>query len=129
MHAAWLPSEALRAVGSRSARVDGEGHLVETIVDEIATAHAEFGSGGATAAPERVLAVSPTAGGGEQGYALGRADGVTTVLAKTPAGLLHGFFHVIRLGEAAFTGDIPVTVHRPVHQRRMLDHWDNVDRH
>ena len=130
MHAAWLPSEALRAVGSRSARVDGEGHLVQTIVDEIATAHAEFGASGlATAAPELVLEVSPRAGGGEQGYALGRADGVTRVLAETPAGLLHGFFHVVRLGESAFTGDIPATVHRPAHQRRMLDHWDNVDRH
>jgi alpha-glucuronidase len=127
MHAAWLPPEAWRAVGSRPARVDGEGLLVQTVIDELSAAHAAFGGG--TGAPQLVLAISPTAGGGPEGYSLGRADGVTTVLAEAPAGLLYGLYHVVRLGEAAFASDFPATVHRPAHARRMLDHWDNVDRH
>jgi alpha-glucuronidase len=127
MHAAWLPPEAWRAVGSRPARVDGEGPLVQTVIAELSAAHAAFGGG--TGAPQLVLAISPTAGGGPEGYSLGRADGVTTVLAEAPAGLLYGLYHVVRLGEAAFTDDFPATVHRPAHARRMLDHWDNVDRH
>jgi alpha-glucuronidase len=127
MHAAWLPLEALRAIGSHPTRVEGEGLLVQTIVDEIAAAHAAYGGGSGPAA--LVLALSPSCGAGEQGYVLGRANGVTTVLAEAPAGLLYGFFHVVRLGEAAFAGDFPTALHRPVHARRMLDHWDNVDRH
>ncbi|MBX6750214.1 MAG: alpha-glucuronidase [Micromonosporaceae bacterium] len=127
MHAAWLPPEAWRAIGTRPARVDGEGLLVQTVLDELNAAHAAFGGG--PGAPQLVLALSPTADGGPEGYSLGRSDGVTTVLAEAPAGLLYGLFHVVRLGEAAFADDFPATVHRPVHARRMLDHWDNVDRH
>jgi alpha-glucuronidase len=127
MHAAWLPLEALRAIGSRPARVEGEGPIAQAIVDEIAAAHAAFGGGSGPAA--LVLAVSPSCSAGEQGYVLSRANEVTTVLAETPAGLLYGFFHVVRLGEDAFAGDFPASLHRPVHTRRMLDHWDNVDRH
>jgi alpha-glucuronidase len=127
MHPAWLPPEAWRAIGSRPARVDGEGLVVQTVIDEIRAAQAAFGGG--SGSPELVLALSPTAGGGPEGYRLGRADGVTTVLAETPAGLLYGLYHVVRLGEAAFAEDFPATVHRPTHARRMLNHWDNVDRH
>ena len=39
MHPAWLPPEAWRAVGSRPARVDGEGLVVQTVIDEIRAAH------------------------------------------------------------------------------------------
>jgi alpha-glucuronidase len=127
MHAAWLPPEAWRAVGSRPIRVDGEGLLVQTVIEELRAAQAAFGGG--PGSPELVLALSPTAGGGPEGYALGRSNGVTTVLAEAPAGLLYGLFHVVRLGEAAFAHDFPTAVHRPAHARRMLDHWDNVDRH
>ncbi len=130
MHAAWLPDTALRAVGTRPAQVDGDGLLVQTIVDELAAARARFGDEGGQGTPQLVLAVAPDSTElGDEGYTLARADGVTTVLAAAPAGLLHGFFHVVRLGEAAFGRDLPGTVHRPAHTRRMLDHWDNVDRH
>jgi alpha-glucuronidase len=64
---------------------------------------------------------------GTEGFALARCDGVTVVLAERPAGMLHGFFHVVRLGERAFGADIPVRAHRPAMGLRMLDHWDNVD--
>lgn len=65
---------------------------------------------------------------GPEGFALGRWDGVTVVLADRPAGLLYGFFHVVRLGAAAFE-ELPVRAYRPAVSSRMLDHWDNVDVH
>lgn len=66
---------------------------------------------------------------GDEGFLLARRSAVTVVLADRPAGLLHGLFHVIRLGEAAFGGDRPAEAHRPALRTRMLDHWDNLDVH
>ncbi|MFC5828123.1 alpha-glucuronidase [Nonomuraea insulae] len=58
---------------------------------------------------------------GPEGFLLGRQDGVTVVLADDPAGLLYGWFEVVRQGEAAFgpAGDHapeaapPAEPHRP----------------
>ncbi len=125
MHAAWLGDEALRAVGSRCVEVLGDAPLIQTIRAELAHAHARHG--GSTEAPQLVLALGGATG--PEGYLLSRADGVTRVLAETDLGLLHGFFHVVRLGEAAFDGSYGPGLHQPAHARRMLDHWDNVDRH
>lgn len=66
---------------------------------------------------------------GDEGFLCSRVDGVTVVLADAPAGLLYGLFHLVRAGEAAFTGDRPTRAHRPTLRRRMLDHWDNVAVH
>ncbi|MDH2425317.1 alpha-glucuronidase [Sphaerisporangium sp. TRM90804] len=66
---------------------------------------------------------------GDEGFVIGRRDGVTVVLADDAAGLLYGLFHVVRLGEGAFGAARPVEHHRPAMRRRMLDHWDNVDVH
>ncbi|TDB71824.1 alpha-glucuronidase [Micromonospora sp. KC721] len=64
----------------------------------------------------------------DEGFLLTRADGLTVVLADTPAGLLYGLFHLVRLGAGAL--DVRATRrHRPALRRRMLDHWDNVARH
>ena len=66
---------------------------------------------------------------GDEGFGIARTSGgVTTVEAAKPAGLLYGFFHVVRLGEAAFADEVPSGgVHKPALSRRMADHWDNVD--
>ncbi|MGN9912141.1 alpha-glucuronidase [Phytohabitans sp. LJ34] len=125
VHPAWLPPEAFRAIAARQVRVAGTGPLVETVRAEVTRA-------GATIAEdaELVLGFAGEVGSlGDEGFALSRRDGVTTVLADAPAGLLYGFFHVVRLGEAAFTGDRPVERHVPAMRRRMLDHWDHVDVH
>jgi alpha-glucuronidase len=100
------------------------------IIDELSAARTAPAD--AEQGPARlVLTVVPTDASvlGPEGYTLCRAADVTTVTAGTPAGLWYGFWHVVRLGEAAFGPDIPLTTHRPAHARRMLDHWDNVDRH
>jgi len=144
VHPAWLPPEALRAIGSRRVLVRGDGLLVETVAAEAQRACARFGgttthlsthlaaTGDDGDAPEAdlVLTLVPQCEQlGDEGFALARTSGnVTTVEAGTPAGLLYGFFHVVRLGEAAFADDLPSdSVQRPTLSRRMADHWDNVD--
>lgn len=164
VHAAWLPPEAFRALGSRRVAICGDGVLVETVAREAdeactrfggrATHHpagvADDGSWGDGASPDLVLALEsaamPVSGDlaaalteargtadaaalGAEGFALVRRDGVTVVLAGGPAGLLYGFFHVVRLGPAAFGEDFPAEAHRPAMRLRMADHWDNVAVH
>src|SRR6185437_6606598 len=159
VHAAWLPAEAFRAIGSRRVLLCGEGQLVETVAHEIEQACARYGGswrqrepdeGGTDLGPgsdgdgsyELILGLTsagslPSAADavvergalGEEGFALARRDGLTAVVADEPAGLLYGLFHVVRLGEAAFAHSRPVELHRPAARLRMLDHWDNVDAH
>jgi alpha-glucuronidase len=141
MHAAWLPDEAFRPLGSRHTVVYGQGLLVATVLDEMAIAgarhggtvrHGGSGRDGTADGADLVLAVASgsTAGSGDpEGFALARRDGVTTLVADAPAGLLYGLYHLVRLGEAAFGPDRPMEHHRPALRRRMLDHWDNVAVH
>jgi alpha-glucuronidase len=144
VHPAWLPPEAFRAIGARRVLVLADGSpLSGTVRAEVADACARHG--GAVAAPgepyDLVLALAsggslpPEAAAlkgpelGPEGFLLARTGGVTAVLADAPAGLLYGFFAVVRLGEAAFEGERPAETHRPALERRMLDHWDNIDVH
>src|SRR4051812_40892473 len=101
---AWLPREAFRALRSRRVVVHGTGVLVDTVRAEVGRAGGELVSEDV----DLVLAVStvddvpaglrPALGtAGREGFALGRRDGVTAVVADAPAGLLHGLFHVVRL--------------------------------
>ncbi|MGN9847296.1 alpha-glucuronidase [Nonomuraea sp. H19] len=143
VHAAWLPPEAFRAIGSRRTLVHGDGLLVDTVREEVAQACARYGDGlrpeqadlvlalsTAEPLPDAAAAVRSESGAtGEEGYVLARRDGVTVVLADAPAGLLYGLFHVVRLGEAAFGATRAAEHHRPAMRRRMLDHWDNIDVH
>ena len=125
VHPAWLPPEAFRAIASRRVRVEGTGQLVETVRAEVTRA-------GATLADHADLAFELTTESGplgDEGFAISRQHGVTAVRAAAPAGLLYGFFQVVRLGEAAFGGEWPERRHVPAMRRRMLDHWDNVDVH
>jgi alpha-glucuronidase len=135
VHAAWLPPEAFRAVGSRHSRVSGAGTLVDTVRNELAGACRRYGGSVTTAEAgdgfDLVLEV--TADGADpvhgEGFALNRRDGVTTVRADGPAGLLYGLFHLLRLGESAFAAERPLQRHRPAMRRRMVSHWDNIDVH
>jgi alpha-glucuronidase len=130
VHAAWLPPEAFRALGSRHVLVRGEGTLVETVLHEVAQACGRYGgSVQDTEQPDLVLALTTTAELGDEGFLLARDGGVTVVQADGPAGLLYGLFHVVRLGESAFGAGRPVERHRPAMPRRMIDHWDNIVAH
>ncbi|WP_408632870.1 alpha-glucuronidase [Myceligenerans pegani] len=65
----------------------------------------------------------------DESFRLSRDDGSVVVEAACDRGLLYGFFHVVRLGEAAFSGPDLVERHAPATAMRMLDHWDNVAVH
>ncbi|GAA1959880.1 alpha-glucuronidase [Catenulispora subtropica] len=134
-HAAWLPAAAFRAIGSRRSAVHGRGLLVETVRQELRDACARFGGSSEADDDAELVLTSDTRPGspatdlGPEGFTLARQDGVTVLVAGGPAGILYGFFHVVRLGEEAFGADFPVQTHRPAMRRRMLDHWDNVAVH
>ncbi|MFY1636452.1 alpha-glucuronidase [Solwaraspora sp. WMMB335] len=140
LHPAWLPADAFRAIGSRRTVISAttsDSPLIDTVYAEVRAACYRFG-GTVTRSSvdddtDLMLRLTSEPGGlGDEGYSVGRADGITTVTADGPAGLLYGLFHLVRLGGSAFTGD-PVTddratrTHRPAVRRRMLNHWDNVD--
>ncbi|MER7201724.1 alpha-glucuronidase [Streptomyces sp. CB01635] len=123
---AWLPDEALRGIGSRRVVIEGDGPLVDTLRAEVTYIHGQFGV--LQGAGDVVFRLDGDADTGPEGFTLTRSGGRTTVTAAAPAGLLYGFFHVVRLGAAAFT-DAPEQTHRPALSRRMLNHWDNIDVH
>lgn len=147
VHAAWLPSEAFRPIGTRRVVVQGEGELVETVRREVEGATGAYGGGlvGTGAGYDVVFALAgaqPLVGeaagvlagyeggalGGE-GFLVGRVNGVTVVVAEEGAGLLYGLFHLVRLGESAFRGEFAAQPHVPALRSRMLDHWDNLTAH
>ncbi|MEV4517913.1 alpha-glucuronidase [Dactylosporangium sp. NPDC049525] len=146
VHPAWLPPEAFRAVGTRRTLVCGDGPLVRTALAEVTQACRRYGgavrhlpaaTGDVVAAAvaagdgpsDLVLALSGTGPADGDGFLLARAAGVTLVSADDPAGLLHGLFHVVRLGASAFGADRPAEQHRSAMRRRMVNHWDNVVAH
>lgn len=131
--AAWLPAAAFRAVGTRRSVLRGvTDPLADTVHGELADACARFG-GEVTRDGDAVDAdlVLELTGGepADEGYTLQRGGGTTTLTASGGRGLLYGLFHVVRLGEDAFAGDLPPRTHRPALATRMLDHWDNVAVH
>ncbi|MGA5279065.1 alpha-glucuronidase [Streptomyces griseoincarnatus] len=129
--AAWLPGTAFRAVGARRSLVrSGPDPLTDTVRGELADACARFGGevvrdGGAAEFVLEVTGGSPA----DESYTIRRADGITSLTAPSGRGLLYGLFHVVRLGEDAFSGDLAPRTHRPALATRMLDHWDNVAVH
>ncbi|MGW6752905.1 alpha-glucuronidase [Streptomyces sp. NPDC055006] len=123
---AWLPDAALRGIGSRRVTIEGDGPLVDTLRAEVA--YAQGNAGALQGDGDVVFRLDGDADTGPEGFTLTRSGGRTTVTAAAPAGLLYGFFHVVRLGAAAFT-DAPEQTHRPALSSRMLNHWDNIDVH
>ncbi|MFJ7291380.1 alpha-glucuronidase [Streptomyces collinus] len=130
---AWLPPAAFRAIGGRRTLIRGSAPLVETVHGEVAEACRRFGGRVVRdAVPDGAYDLVLDLGGddlGDEGFAFAREDGTTTVTASGGRGLLYGLFHVVRRGEAAFTGAWAREVHRPALALRMLDHWDNVAVH
>lgn len=125
---AWLPDGVFRQIGTRRTLIRGAGTLVDTVRREVARACARFG-GSVVPDGDSDLVLELTGEDGSEAFTYERRDGRTTVTASGGAGLLHGFFHVVRLGEAAFEGSCERRSHRPESALRMLDHWDNVAVH
>ena len=135
VHPAWLPDHAFAPLGRRRVAVVGDGPLVGTVRDEVTGAVGEHGGTLNEAAenPDLLLAVTPWADLGPEGYDVGRDHGTLMVRASGGAGLLYGLFHVVRHGAAAFAAGAPVPGlsgrFEPAQAIRMLDHWDNMTVH
>ena len=146
-HAAWLPDGALAAVGRRRVAVVGppDDEVLVTVRRE--AERATSAHGGAVVGPDdspdillEASSVLDSSSNGrtedqvstldvESGFRFVRDGGRVTVTTATATALLHGWFHVVRLGEAAFTGPDADERHAPAFALRVLDHWDNVDVH
>ncbi|KOX14450.1 alpha-glucuronidase [Saccharothrix sp. NRRL B-16348] len=131
VHPAWLPASAFRSVGSRRVRVIGDGPVVATVRAEVEAATAEHGGALVDDGPADLeLVCAPEDGETDpEAFVAGRAGTTTVVRAIDGVGLLYGFHHLVRQGEAAFTGEALPRRHAPRQPIRMLDHWDNVDVH
>ncbi|MFG2461862.1 alpha-glucuronidase [Streptomyces sp. NPDC048523] len=126
---AWLPDGAFRPIGTRRTLIRGSHPLVDTVHGEVAQACERFGGSVSREPGACDLMLELNGDDGSEGFMFGRRDGCTTVTASGARGLLYGFFHVVRLGEAAFQGQLQLEKHRPQLALRMLDHWDNVAVH
>ncbi|MBP2708533.1 alpha-glucuronidase [Microbispora sp. RL4-1S] len=97
VHAAWLPPEALRAIGSRRTLVHGDGLLVETVHDEVARACARYGGSVLHRAPGGGCTGRP--GGRPGARAVGReGEPYDLVLALTTADPLPAVAEAVRAG-------------------------------
>jgi alpha-glucuronidase len=82
VHAAWLPPEAFRALGSRRVLVHGAGALVDTVLWEVGQACARYG-GQLRRQAAQPAGVAQPAGGGEVDQA-GRVDLVLALTTAAP---------------------------------------------
>lgn len=142
-HPAWLPDAAFAPLGRCRVAVviapDGATEVTETVLSEVRAATGAHGGAvvGPHDDPDLLLELSDSrphlsrreSDSSREGFRFVRDGGRVRVTATTPAGLLYGFFHVVRLGEAAFAGADTSEDHAPATDLRMLDHWDNVDVH
>jgi alpha-glucuronidase len=134
VHPAWLPDAAFAPLGRRRVAVVAPGAATDpvlaTVRAEVAAATSAHGGAtlGAADDAEVALVLDPGAALGPEEFEVALTGGPLTVTAAAGAGLLHGFFHLVRRGEAAFAGE-GAERHAPATTLRMLDHWDNVAVH
>ena len=70
----------------------------------------------------------PVAGAGDEGYALERTDAKTVVIsANSDLGALHGAFAFLRMLQTGRPVDALKVTSAPRIERRLLDHWDNLN--
>ena len=139
VHPAWLPDAALAPVGRLTVRLASTGPLVDTLAAELARATAHHGGSltrvdpSAPADPAAQLGFGPVpdaaADPGPEGFVLTRRDQRLRIGAGSGQGLLHGYFHVLRLGAEPQLGPDLDETHRPALALRILDHWDNIEPH
>lgn len=142
--------------GGRWSHGEGSGRLTLALLDAVPDeADAALRTAVEAAEARTGSAIRAASAPDDEAFVVVRAAGSTTVLAPTGHGLLHGWFHVVRDGALALgrpgaqgalgpqgtstsaapgtssheRGELSVEVHRPAHDLRVLDHWDNVSVH
>ncbi|QAY61991.1 alpha-glucuronidase [Xylanimonas allomyrinae] len=131
VHPAWLPQAAFAPLGSRRVAVAvDDSPVARTVLAEVTAAVAAHGGESvAPGAADVELALRPDAAADPEAFTLTRAAGVVAVTAADARGLLYGLYHLVRLGEEAFTGADGTWTIAPHTPLRMLDHWDNIAVH
>ena len=100
----------------------------------IAAARDELGAGmrgllGTEVSVVLEKSAGPVAGAGDEGYSLARRDpGSVVVAANSDVGVLHGAFALLRHLQTHRPIDQLRETSAPRVQRRILDHWDNLNR-
>ncbi|MEN3360401.1 MAG: alpha-glucuronidase [Mycobacteriales bacterium] len=141
----WLRPENTAALSGATISLLGAGPIAATLAAELAAAAGPGGQviGGRLAEGSDLIiarrdalpgsalggalraAVDGCAPLGAEGFALA-GDGRTVALtAATERGLLYGYFHALRLGEALRAGGLRV-VQEPAQPIRMINQWDNL---
>lgn len=64
-----------------------------------------------------------------EGFAIKTQQGLIRISAENPLGLLYGTFHLLRLMQTEQSLDKLDVEQSPKIQLRMLNHWDDLDRH
>ena len=75
------------------------------------------------------LQADVTAQLGDEGFILKRHGNDILITAKTDIGLLYGSYHLLRLVFIQQPLDSLSVLQNPKIQRRLLNHWDDLDRH
>lgn len=127
IHPAWLPDAALAPVGSRKVSLPKGPALLETLAAEVRRA-TSLHDGHVVDDGAQVRFQLDDGVPGDEAFTVTVTADAVTVAAGDPVGLLHGYFHLVRSGEALF-GDLGATTHRPHAAIRMLNHWDNIEPH
>lgn len=66
---------------------------------------------------------------GEEGFILQRSNGKIIIAGNTDAGVLYGCFHFLRLLQTHQSIQQLSIISAPKIKLRLLNHWDNLDRH
>lgn len=74
-------------------------------------------------------ALGSVTGLGRDGYVIRRVKNRTMLAAETETGLLYGAYHLLRLVQTGAALDGLSIREVPKIQQRILNHWDNLDRH
>ncbi|MWC28613.1 alpha-glucuronidase family glycosyl hydrolase [Paenibacillus sp. MMS18-CY102] len=64
---------------------------------------------------------------GPEGFVIRASAGLTAIGANTPAGVLYGAFHLLRLLALGNKMENLSVIERPANALRMINQWDNVD--
>jgi alpha-glucuronidase len=139
----WLRLENAGLLAGRTVSVLGAGPVAATIAAElaVATGSAErvhtgrLADGSAMVIARRDALVGSTgllraavdsaAQLGPEGFALVGDGQTVAVTAATERGLLYGYFHALRLGQAVLSAGLTV-VQEPAQPIRMVNQWDNM---
>ena len=125
----WLPRSS--EVKNTNFEVFGESDVLTTIRKELGSAaicaKEKIVLGKVEDLPKEVHAKFSEYQLGNEGYVVKKLNSSIYVAAHKDAGLLYGYFHVLRLFQMGTISGLTEVVEQPKNPIRMINHWDNMD--